>query len=197
LRQPHPLGPGWEGEFDREWDRIFKPDSPDARIPRQKRTAYPFKLEDIVRKAMVDLRKELGKAWLPNRLYGTRLHAAVHRRLAMVTPASGWEIHAEEPLHAIGGLSPRLLRLSVRSFLDVEGQRLDWLRPHVSGQLDSRIGDIKPDLFIRAPDGAVTIWDLTSREQQEHLAKTVLYANLLTSDNQLAHIGETYWLKFR
>lgn len=197
MRQPHVLGPGWEAEFDRQWDQTFKPDSPDPRIPRQRRRTYPFKLEDVVRKAMADLRKELGKAWLPNSQYGSRLHAVVHRRLAMVTPTSGWEIHSEEPLQAVGGVAPRLLRLSVRAYLNADGRHLDWLRPHVSGLLDSTIGDIRPDLFIRAPDGSVTIWDLTSREQQEHLAKTILYANLLTSANQLAHIGETYWLKFR
>jgi len=43
----------------------------------------------------------------------------------------------------------------------------------------------------------VTIWDLTSREREEHVAKTVLYANLLTGDNELARVGETYWLQFR
>jgi hypothetical protein len=197
LPGPHPLGPGWEADFEREWNRVFQADSQDTRIPRQTRTSYPFKLEDIVRTAIVELRRELGRTWLSNRLYGTRLHAAVRRQLENVKAPAGWQIEADQPLRAIGGLSSQLLRLSVREYLDGAGQHLGWLRPQLSALLDSKIGDIKPDLFIRGPDRVVTIWDLTSREQQEHVAKTILYANLLTADNQLARIGETYWLNFR
>jgi hypothetical protein len=194
---PHPLGLAWEAEFERDWDKIFKEDLPNVWIPLQTRRPYPFKLENVVRAAMAQLRKELGGIWLPNRLYGSRLHAAVHRELDRVKAPAGWQVVAEQPLRTIGWLSPGLLKLSIRQYLDGPGQHLRWLRSQLSTPLYAKVGDIKPDLLIRRPDGVVTIWDLTSREQQEHMAKTVLYANLLTRDNQLARIGETYWLRFR
>jgi hypothetical protein len=70
------------------------------------------------------------------------------------------------------------------------------LKPFLS-RLDrnGRIGDLKPDLVIATPDQRMIIWDLTSREREEHLAKTLLYTLLLTPDNHLAHVGETYWLQ--
>ena len=197
MSQARLLASGWEVDFDREWSRLFRTDSPNSKIPRQKRASYPFKLEDVVRLAIGDLRKELGKAWLPNRIYGTRLHAAVRRRLEMVVAPAGWQIHSERPLRAIGRVSPALLQVTVGSYLAGAGKHLSPLRPQLSSLLSTKIGDIKPDLLIQGPDGVITIWDLTSREEQEHLAKTILYANLLTHDNQLAYIGETYWLKFR
>jgi hypothetical protein len=68
MKKPNPLGAGWEAEFESEWNRAFTPVSPNQKIPRQTRSKYPFKLEDVVRAAMAELRKELGKAWLPNRI---------------------------------------------------------------------------------------------------------------------------------
>jgi hypothetical protein len=121
----------------------------------------------------------------------------VRQQIEKVTPSSRWQIDSEQPLRGIAGIPAGLLDVSVGDYLGGNGQHLSWLRPHLSALLESKIGDIKPDLFIRAPDGVVTIWDLTSREREEHVAKTVLYANLLTGDNELARVGETYWLQFR
>ena len=191
------LGPNWEQEFEREWNRLFQADQPLPKIQSQTRTKYPFKLEDVVREAMADLRKELGKVWLPNRIYGTRLHAALRRRLEKVTSPGGWWIAVEQPFRATRLLSPAILNLTVKQYLEGPGGHLQWLRPQLSGRLHSLIGDIKPDLMMRGPDGVTTLWDLTSRENEEHLGKTILYANLISQENRLSRIGETYWLRFR
>ena len=191
----NPLGAGWEDDFEREWNRAFKPDPPLAEIPSQRRASSPFKLENVVRTAIADLRKELGKAWLPNNIYGTRLHAAFRRRMERITVPGGWSIHVEQPLRALGTLPPDILDLTVGQYLDGPGSHLKWLRTRLTGQLHSLIGDIKPDLLVRDRDGVTVIWDLTSREREEHVAKTIFYANLLSHDNRLTRIGETCWLK--
>jgi hypothetical protein len=191
-----PLGSNWEQDFEREWNRLFQADQRLPNMPSRAPTSYPFKLEDVVREAMADLRKELGKGWLPNSIFGTRLHAALRHRLEKVTSPGGWWIAVEQPFGATGMLPPELLSLTVRQYLDGAGGHLEWLRPQLSRQLNSKIGDIKPDLMMRGPDGVTTLWDLTSREHREHVAKTILYANLISRDNHLTRIGETYWLKF-
>jgi len=57
---------------------------------------------------------------------------------------------------------------------------LAWLENNLKrDQLTKSVGDLKPDLVIRGP--ATTIWDLTSRERTEHVAKTMLYAHILSS----------------
>jgi hypothetical protein len=193
------MGADWEKDFERQWKLLFRPDEPLSKIPSQTRTSYPFKLEDVVRGAIADLRKELGKVWISsNSIYGTRLHAALRQRLAKVTSPTGWSIVVDSTIRSMGLVSADLLSLTVEQYLNGPGAHLDWLRPQLTSELlHSRIGDIKPDLMMRGPDGVTTIWDLTSRERDEHVAKTLLYANLLSRDNHLTRIGETYWLKFR
>lgn len=53
------------------------------------------------------------------------------------------------------------------------------------------------DVALRAPNGSILIWDLTSSSRAEHLAKTMLYAQVLAEDNVAVRIMKTYWQSFR
>lgn len=192
------LGKNFDREFDQAWGRMFERDNRDSRAPAHAaHTAFPLQLEQVVRAAIRDLRKELGRAWLPNSNFGTRLHAKVAEHIRSLSNPAGWWIAAEMPLRQYGTIPHALLAKSLDSFLSGEGRHLDWIRNDLPAKtLTEQIGNIKPDLVIRGPDQVTTVWDLTSRERQEHVAKTILYANLLAQDNHLTRIGETYWLKF-
>lgn len=37
------------------------------------------------------------------------------------------------------------------------------------------------------------VWDLTSRSNVEHVAKTLLYSEILAQDDVLVQVMETYW----
>ena len=80
----------------------------------------------------------------------------------------------------------------MREFLQA-GDLSRLLESLPKGMLDKTVDNLKPDLLLRSPDGSLMLWDLTSREAAEHLAKTQLYAQILTKDGQLVRIGETYW----
>jgi hypothetical protein len=41
------------------------------------------------------------------------------------------------------------------------------------------IKNLKPDVFVRAPNGRALVWDLTSKLDSVHLAKTMFYAELI------------------
>jgi hypothetical protein len=59
--------------------------------------------------------------------------------------------------------------------------------------LKTLIGDLKPDLVIQGPGGVSVVWDLTSRENPDHVAKTMFYAFILSQPGRLTRIGETHW----
>src|SRR5690606_4398751 len=139
------------------------------------------KLEAIVDRAIAELRKELGRTWLPNRVFGVRLHARVHQLMEAARWPPGWLIFAEQPPRAFARLPAGLEDLKVSEYLNRPGPAADYkdqllriLKP------SGLIGDARPDLVILAPDGRLVVWDLTSTEREDHLAKTIFYSILLT-----------------
>jgi hypothetical protein len=185
-------------EFERAWDRLFMRDLPLPDIPAAvPQGTYPFKIEDVVRQSIRELRLELGKTWLPYRLFGTRLHAIVRRNIAAITSPTGWTIAAEQPLRTFAHLPANVINMTLEQYLAGPATHLAWLEKDLRRVMHMKmsVGDLRPDLVIQGPDRVTTIWDLTSRERTEHVAKTILYANLLARSNQLTRIGETYWLQ--
>lgn len=185
-------------EFERAWNRCFMRDSLLPNVPAARpQGSYPFKIEDLVREAIRELRQELGKTWLANRLFGTRLHSVVRRKLETITSPAGWAIAAEQPLRAFIHLPADVVNASLEQYLAGPAAHLSWLENDLKRIMNMKIcvGDLRPDLVIQGPDRVTTIWDLTSRERTEHVAKTILYANILARPNQLIRIGETYWVQ--
>jgi hypothetical protein len=185
-------------EFERAWDRLFARDPPLPDIPAAvPRGSYPFKIEDIVRQSIMELRQELGKTWLPNRLFGSRLHAIVRSNIAAISSPAGWVIAAEQLLRTNPRLPNNVANISLEQYLAGPAAHLYWLKKNLKRVMNMKtlVGDLRPDLVIQGPDRVSTIWDLTSRERTEHVAKTILYANILARSNQLIRIGETYWVQ--
>lgn len=153
-------------------------------------------LDDIVRKSIHALRTELGKQWLSNRLFGIRLHTHVSQRIERIQPLQGWYIAAETPVRAIPFVRRELLDQTVLDYLTGAGAGMHMYRDEVARLTRSgaKVGDLRPDLVVRPPDGSLVVWDLTS-QQGDHLIKTMLYAQVLTALGQHTRIGETYWLQ--
>lgn len=155
-----------------------------------------FDLDDIVRQSIHALRKELGKQWLSNRMFGVRLHAHVACRIEKVRPLQGWYIAAETPIRAMPSVRRDLLEQTVLDYLQGAGAGMHMYRDEVARLTRSgaKVGDLQPDLVVRPPDGSLVVWDLTS-QPSDHLVKTMLYAQVLTALGQHTRIGETYWLQ--
>ncbi|MGH2997606.1 MAG: hypothetical protein ACRDM9_14915, partial [Gaiellaceae bacterium] len=137
--------------------------------------------------------KELGKRWLPPREFGTRLHARVAEAFGSEKLPKGWRIAVEEPLGNVGGAGRQTVRQWLRKRGDLN-QLLDELPPKV---LDQRISGLTPDVVLEAPNGSKLVWDLTSKSQSEHLAKTRLYTEALAEEGVAIRVAETYWGAFR
>ena len=153
-------------------------------------------LDDIVRKSIHALREELGKQWLSNRMFGVKLHANVARRIARIRPMDGWYIAAEKPVRSMPFVRRDLLEQKLLDYLQGAGAGMHMYRDEVARLTRSgaKVGDLQPDLVVRPPDGSLVVWDLTS-QQNDHLIKTMLYAQVLTALGQHTRIGETYWLQ--
>lgn len=153
-------------------------------------------LNEVVRQSIRDLRAELGKQWLSNRMFGVKLHTCVAARIKNVRPTDGWYIAAEQPIRAIPFVRRDLLEQLVLDYLAGDGAGMHMYRDDVARltRPGARVGDLQPDLVVRSPDGILVVWDLTSRPS-DHLIKTMLYAQVLTALGQLTHIGETCWLQ--
>ena len=151
-------------------------------------------IEEIVSRSIDKLRGELGRNWLSASAFGTRLHAKVAKEMRGSVLA-GWKFIAERPLRGFANISSREANMTVRDYL-AERPDLSGLTEYLPSKiLSSKVGDIRPDLVIKGPH-EIIIWDLTSQSNAKHLAKTMLYAHILSEENTLIRIGETYWKKF-
>jgi hypothetical protein len=151
-------------------------------------------LNAVVQRSIGVLRAQLGKQWLSNRMFGVRLHAVVAEEIEKIHPLRGWIIAVEKPIRLLPFANRALLDMTVEDYLKGPGAALHMYRQELRAatNMAGKVGDLKPDLAIRRPDGVIVVWDLTSR-QSEHLVKTMLYANVLSSFGQLVKIGEDYW----
>jgi hypothetical protein len=147
----------------------------------------PMNLEHVTEEAKEGVRAMLDKRWARNPEFGTRLHAQMGAQLESYA-AQGWKIEVEKELGAAIGKGQ-----SVRQFLETSGDPSGLLSSLPKKVLNQTVDNIKPDLLLRSPSGTLMVWDLTSREAAEHLAKTQLYAQILAKDGHLIQIAESYW----
>ncbi len=143
------------------------------------------------------LLRSRGIKGLPPSQYGTQLHAALREVVdtrAGEAPAN-WDVLAEQPLKDVVKIRPQNAQLTVGQYMDAFGlaDRFPELRAKF---LNTKLGDLKPDLVVRAPNGQKLVWDLTSQLAQEHLAKTMFYAEVIgREEGGLIRISEEYWRK--
>lgn len=158
----------------------------------------PLALEDVVHESIQEVQANKDE-WLPSPQYGSKLHTAVEQRLSEKdVDTSGWTIDSEQQLKKIVDMEPAKQNSTVREYLDATyaGWKNSELGALEKSVLDSTIGDLKPDLIVKLPDGQLLIWDLTSQQRETHIAKTMFY-NLLVSreveGRALSKISESYW----
>jgi hypothetical protein len=152
-------------------------------------------IQTAIRQALANLRAS-GRRSAGNAAFGTMLHA----ELARVLRAQGFPVgaipHVELTLQAFNTLSPTVLQGTVDQWFQSEGQAYQWLRPSIPASvLNSRVADIRPDFEISIGGNNIA-FDLTSRERESHLAKTMLYAALLAREGQMTRVQEYYWVRW-
>lgn len=174
--------------------KVAKPPATAAKpVKAPRKPTLGDKLEAEVGKSVQDVRSILGKRWARRPEFGTRLHAALKARLQAMKLPRGWHSQADQPLRNFPGADQRVMRLTVRQWL-AENPHLQGLRDSLPSKvLEQTVGDMKADLLLRGPQGQMTVWDLTSVSQQEHLAKTMLYGHLMTAEGSMIRFAEMYW----
>lgn len=156
-------------------------------------------LEELVAQAIVDVGALPGSAGLSPATRGTKLHAAFARLVRARFPGSGLTVVSETSLRAFAELPAEILDLPIETYVkrtpgvaELERQ----LRPlFAEDGVPRLIGDLKPDLVVRAP-GRLVVFDLASVERVPHMAKNMLYTVVLREAGEAALVGETYWRHF-
>ena len=163
-------------------------------IPKGKRgrLVAPVDLEPVVQAAIISLRKQLGKQWLSPRIFGTRLHAEVARVLGSKTLPPGWVIRVEQPF----GAAVKDGSMTVRRWLSARGNPHGLLQELPKKVLRQKVRNLTPDVVLERAGGSKLVWDLTSKNRIEHLAKTLLYAEVMRDAGTFIRIAETYWRRF-
>ncbi len=162
-------------------------------------TAARVSLPDMIRDAMKLLKQRGIKGLRPSE-YGTRLHAALDevaasRAAAGELPAT-WDVLSNERLADIVQLPAEDASLTVREYIEKYGLRERF--PGLPQKLlDADLGQIRPDILVRAPNGQKLVWDLTSQLSPQHLAKTEFYAYVIgEAEGGYFRISEDYWRDF-
>jgi hypothetical protein len=131
---------------------------------------------------------------LPPAEYGTALHDVVAEviRRRFGSPA-GWSIYAEQSLSTFADLPTAVLCTTVEQYLAAR-PALRFLRDAIPRRLlPILIGNLRPDLVIRGPGGTLLVWDTTSVAAVDHVAKTTLYAQILSEGRIPFRISETWY----
>ena len=152
-------------------------------------------LQRSIRQALLNLRAS-GRRAAGNAAFGTMLHAELARVLRAAGFPAGAIAHVEVRLSAFNMLPANILQETVDRWLQNEGRAYDWLRGSLpTSVLNSLIADIKPDFEISIGGNNIA-FDLTSRERESHLAKTMLYAAILAREGQMTRVQEYYWVRW-
>lgn len=155
-------------------------------------------LEDLVGAAIAELGEAPGSPTLTNSVRGTKLHHIFSRLVQEQFPHSGLHLVSETSLRAFARLPAEVLDLPIEAYVQRTPGLMVYereLRPLFKSPKTGEtrlIGDLRPDLVVRAP-GQLVVFDLTSIEVGKHMAKDILYTYLLRESGEIARVGETYW----
>ena len=157
-------------------------------------------LEQLVIDGFAEVRKKLGKQWLNNREYGTALHSALEDLLTKhFGMAAKLDIAVERRLGDFAHIPASVKKMTIKQFIDanphfgLDEAALKRVFRDIETQTIERL---KPDLVIES-DVLRVVWDLTARNNTEHLAKTMFYTAVLDDGKKLTQIAETYWRHFK
>lgn len=154
-------------------------------------------LEELVQGGIRQLMKEKGSAWMPNRIFGTRLHSILEELLKRHFRNARFRVDVEVPLRNIPGVPEAVKSMTIREFIAAhpEFHLPEKQLGQIFRSLDQKIGDLRPDLVIQN-EAQIIVWDLTAKSSAEHFAKTLFYSKVLNDGKRMASIGETYWRHF-
>jgi hypothetical protein len=127
---------------------------------------------------------------------GTRMHAELAAVLRATQFPAGTVPRVELNLQLFNTLSPTVLQRTVDQWFQNEGRAHAWLRNSIPAAVrNTVIANLRPDFAISV-NGQTVLFDLTSRENPTHLAKTLLYSLLQETDGQLMRVQEYYWIRW-
>ena len=154
-------------------------------------------LEKLVQDGIRQLMKEKGNAWMPNRIFGIRLHSILEELLNRHFRNARFRVDVEVPMRSSAVVPEAVKSMTIREFIAAHPEH--HLPEKELGQifrsLDQKIGGLKPDLVIHNEHQSI-VWDLTSKLSDAHLAKTYFYSKVLSDGKRMVSIGETYWRHF-
>lgn len=154
-------------------------------------------LEDLVQSGIRQLMKEKGSGWMPNRIFGTRLHTILEELLERHLSGAGFRVDVEVPLKDMPSVPEAVKGMTIREFIaaNPEYHLPEEQLSRIFRSLDQKIRDLRPDLVIQN-EAQIIVWDLTAQSSAEHFAKTLFYSKVLNDGKRLSTIGETYWRHF-
>jgi hypothetical protein len=187
----------WTLAVDQLVDSLdLSPAAGTAAAPTEAQTATEINIQSAIRRAIQEIR-DSGIRPAGNAAYGTRLHAALARILRVDQLPADVTIQVEQALSTFANLPPRVLSMIVRDWLRTDGGAYGWLEAVLPSRLlDTVVGNLRIDARLTVGDHSV-VFDLTSRELEEHLAKTMLYAALLAQEGKISRVQEYYWVRWR
>src|SRR5437763_15708186 len=106
-------------------------------------------------------------------------------------------LQVEEKLKNVYKLPRNIEEMSVRNWWRFEGKgggrAHAWLADQLEKRvLDTAVGNLELDAIFTI-DGRTIVFDLTTRQETSHLAKTTLYTVIGSEENQLSRVQEYYW----
>ena len=189
LRLPIPTPNEVENELSDIEKRGGRPSTArNPAAPVGPRKPLPLNFKALLDEAWKSMRAEVGSKKMFAPELGTRLHAHMAKILGQETLPPGWRIAVEEPI----GASVNVGKSTVREWLAGRGNPHGLLQQLPTKVLDQQVANLKPDLVMWEGTMAA-VWDLTSVSKSEHLAKTLLYSEIVSKDNELMQIVEMYW----
>ncbi len=156
-----------------------------------------FHVESIVQDTVSRLNNRYQSKWLESATFGDYLRDKLQQILEEHALADDWRYWVMRPVREIQGVTQKYLNLSLNSYLGKDNQtgpgaHLYWLNSDfIEQNKQAMIGNLIPDLVVYTPSNDLWVWDFSSTRFNEHMAKTILFADILSNQQQVCHIGET------
>lgn len=160
--------------------------------------AVQLSVEDVVLDAMRLLKRRGLSGGLGPSEYGTRLHAALNEviQAKVGTVPKGWDVLANRRLAEVLNIRPQYARMTVSEYVKEWGLTEQYSKLP-SKFMGTELGEIRPDIVVKAPNGQKLVWDLTSELNEAHLSKTLFYSEVVgREEGGFIKVGEAYWREF-
>lgn len=173
-------------EFFRDW-------TASSRLTRSFGKRFAEELEGLVNDAIVSVYVELkrtGEKLNPG-LYGKRLHERFRQLAEAFYEDLPFSVRPERRLVDFAEIPESIKNMKVRDFL--KGRTEGLSKEFLSG----KVGDKIPDLVLISDD-TIFVWDLTTKANPAHQAKTWFYREVFRrGTKKKVEVGESYYRYYR